>query len=249
LEFAIRAPDGQVYEGEQVNRNTGFGIVDAVRRLHPLNRDYNVNIEFFNVTRREPWTLILRSLSSQVGRFDIWAQTPRPGTSQGIFQSHVCEEVTIGIPSTTPKAIVVTSYVSKNAWEGKDGVSEIRTVEPGQISPFSSLGPTRDGLNKPDIAAPGQFITASFTQASEAQGKYPENRITPEGRYLTIQGASMAAPMVTGIIALMLQQNPSLTPEEIIRRFRYASREDNDTFFAWNKVWGFGKIDAERLLR
>jgi len=138
--------------------------------------------------------------------------------------------------------------------ERKDAIHARGQIADGQ------LGPTRDGLNKPDIAAPGQFITASFTQESEAQGKYPENRITPDGRYLTIQGTSMAAPMVTGIIALMLQQNPSLTPEEILQRFRYASRKDSDhkplalvtegnTFFAWNKVWGFGKIDAERLLR
>ena len=58
----------------------------------------------------------------------------------------------------------------------------------------------------------------------------------------------MATPFVAGVIALMLQREPRLTPEEIQQRLRITARRDRDTRRVWGSGFGFGKIDVEALL-
>ena len=67
------------------------------------------------------------------------------------------------------------------------------------IAVFSSRGPTLDERTKPDIMAPGILILAA--QAG--------------GAYTTKSGTSMATPHVSGVIALILEKNPNLSPSQI----------------------------------
>jgi serine protease AprX len=69
------------------------------------------------------------------------------------------------------------------------------------LAPFSSRGPTFDGVIKPDVVGPGVDIT------SAAAG-------TGNG-FVAEQGTSMATPFVAGVAALMLDHDPTLTPAEI----------------------------------
>jgi minor extracellular serine protease Vpr len=77
---------------------------------------------------------------------------------------------------------------------------------PRVLTDFSSAGPTPfDQLLKPDIAAPGEAILSSVPLAST---NYP-------GAFASWEGTSMAAPAVTGVVALMLERHPAWTPAEI----------------------------------
>lgn len=72
---------------------------------------------------------------------------------------------------------------------------------------FSSRGPTVDGKKiKPDIAAPGVSILSA--NVNNAAANFP-------GLYIVASGTSMSAPHVSGAAALVLQANPSLTPEQL----------------------------------
>lgn len=87
------------------------------------------------------------------------------------------------------------------------------------LAPFSSRGPLRDYSNpalgplepKPDLAAPGVKINAALSQDSD---EGVAHLLTPGSvagnRFIEFQGTSMAAPMVTGIVALMLEKNAAL---------------------------------------
>lgn len=70
------------------------------------------------------------------------------------------------------------------------------TDNQGHISAFSSRGPI-DGLVKPDIAAPGEAILSSV----------------PGGGYAAFDGTSMAAPHISGVVALMISAQPSLADD------------------------------------
>ena len=111
----------------------------------------------------------------------------------------------------------------------------------GEIAPFSSLGPTRDGRIKPDIVAPGMFITSARSRL------VPSSNNDPDQFHRVLAGTSMAAPHVAGIIALMLQYSPSLSAMQIASFLRETAREDSFTGLlpsGGSEIWGSGKADA-----
>lgn len=129
-------------------------------------------------------------------------------------------------------------------------------VKKGDIVPFSSRGPMADGRIKPDITAPGLTLATSISSF--------DTRYTPTGLnkqttvsstnfngktyyYAEFSGTSASAPMASGIVALMLQANPRLTPTDVQNIIAQTAIQDNFTGnlpAAGTNVWGHGKINA-----
>jgi len=74
------------------------------------------------------------------------------------------------------------------------------TTQSDEWSYFSSLGPSVYGEIKPNIAAPGSAVVSSYHHADDS--------------YYTASGTSMAAPHVSGVLALILNANPGATFEQ-----------------------------------
>ncbi len=96
-----------------------------------------------------------------------------------------------------------------------------QTASPSDDSlcPISSRGITEDGFAKPDLVAPGRMIVSALGERKDHTNSrlardFPE-RITSDTKHLRLSGTSMAAPMVTGAVALLLERYPTLTPDQI----------------------------------
>ena len=172
------------------------------------------------------------------------------------------------------EAGIVVSVAAGNDGPDNDGLSgmgssnlaitvgatdDINTVdrEDDTVASYSSRGPRRDNADgnplnelKPEISAPGTNIiqaegcVTSGTCVNFLGGDASENGYTGRG-----SGTSYATPSVTGIIALMLEANPQLSPLEVkeilkitAERRGEPTQPDVDPF--WNRDFGWGMADA-----
>lgn len=116
------------------------------------------------------------------------------------------ESGTIATPGIHPAIITVGATDHKGTLDRSDDT----------IASFSSRGPTRDQIMKPDLVAPGTGITSLRVRRSYIDKLSPHNRVNQH--YTTMSGTSMATPMVAGIAALILTKHPDWTPDQVKER-------------------------------
>ncbi|MEY8265757.1 S8 family peptidase [Lachnospiraceae bacterium 64-25] len=103
---------------------------------------------------------------------------------------------------------------------------------------YSSRGPSPYAIKKPDVVAPGTDII-SCNAGIEKRGRYYRNA------YIKKSGTSMATPVVSGALALLLQKYPFYTNEQAKQKLLYTSRDLKEP---WSKQ-GWGMIQIDRLLK
>ena len=170
--------------------------------------------------------------------------------------------MTVGEVGGTGNSIIsVGAYTSKNTYTAFNGTTINNGPLPsidfpgalGSVASFSSKGPTSDGRFKPDISAPGNVIASSVSRfdsnyvlSSPETVSYLTNN-TNNWLFGMMQGTSMSAPLVAGIIALWLQAKPNLTVAQIKTILQNTSITDSFTGTGTvipNNTWGRGKINA-----
>lgn len=151
--------------------------------------------------------------------------------------------------ATTDSVISVGAYCSRKSYY--DSNNELYTYNrctPDDIAYFSSYGPDESGIERPDLCAPGFAVISSanrYHDSSHYQHMPPGVTVSGvEYPYSVIYGTSMSAPVVTGVIALMLQLNPSMTVSDVREAFRASSVKDAFVTGGDHSKWGFGKLDA-----
>ncbi len=170
-------------------------------------------------------------------------------------------KASIGSPACSPSVICVGATAWRDHSINYEGIPLYYDCGMGGVvASYSSTGPTRDAIVKPDVVAPGTFVLSS------ASSFYTENNLETakkdiasfsefNGRkypWASFVGTSMSTPVVAGIIAQWLEANPKLTKDDIMAVFSNTCRKNNQDEtdrkegYAQEKdnQWGYGEIDA-----
>lgn len=235
----------------------GFvGLFNAEYGPDALNGDHECLIELWDISpgfgpAPGVWTIrVSGERISESGHFDVWITGSSLGAAgrRCYFTAGAENDELVTIPGTTAAVITVGAYSSKKTFVSHDGNTySYREATPGGLAFFSSHG-TRDdaaaGLRsrmKPEICAPG-FGVASALSADSPYVNALEQ--LPDLQHAILAGTSMSAPVVSGIVALLLEQNAAYSAGEIRELLMATARRDEFTGSVPNGRWGAGKVDA-----
>ena len=110
---------------------------------------------------------------------------------------------------------------------GATDTQQTAAVTDDVVADYSSVGPTLfDEVAKPDLVAPGNRLISLRTQGSYIDTNFPDNVIPladfaptapaeTASNYLMLSGTSTSAPVVAGAAALMIGEDPRLTPDDV----------------------------------
>lgn len=158
-------------------------------------------------------------------------------------------------PAAAPTVIAAgaTSYRTANVNYLGDKTGSDYGIN-GTVATYSSIGPTYDGRIKPDVVAPGSNIISScssyFIENNSTDAGYMTSVISTfehGGRvygWYNNTGTSMSTPVVAGAVALWLQADASLTPDDVMGVLSRTCRASDTSLEYPNNRYGYGEIDA-----
>ncbi|RYE90063.1 MAG: serine protease, partial [Myxococcales bacterium] len=181
------------------------------------------------------------------GTAQLWVQgtggADISSTSGGVLFRNPLKQGTVAVPATHPGLLAVGCTLNRLSWPTLSGptiqIEQLGSLTdpPGDtVCYFSGAGPNALGVLKPEIASPGAFVAAAmsrdarpdqnpssmFSSSSGCGGV--EDCMVVDAQHGIASGTSMSAPQVTGAVALLLEQKPTLTQPEIVALLQAGAR-------------------------
>jgi serine protease AprX len=186
--------------GDATGRGTQSDMVSALQWVFDNRVAYNIKVVNISYAAGTPESYMTSPVDAAVEQ--LWFNGVTVVAASGNFGS--VSNATWYAPGNDPFVISVGALDDNGTPNGIDD----------SLSSFSSRGVTQDGFYKPEIVAPGRKIIAPLASSSATLAVQRPGSVV-DGKYIQLSGTSMAAPVVTGVVALLLERNPSLTPNQI----------------------------------
>ena len=222
----LAAGDGTASGGEYEGMAPGANIVD-VRVI-----DATGSSDISTVLRGLQWVLAnratynIRVVNLSLGAPPAASYTLDPLATAAEILTFAGIAVVVAAGNSGPNGGTITSpgYDPYVITVGALDDNGTETTADDSVASYSSRGPTADGAAKPDLVAPGRKMVSLRAPGSTLDQLYPERQVTADNSttadYFRMSGTSMAAPVVAGAIALLLERNPSLSPEQVKHHLR-----------------------------
>src|SRR5437660_6083019 len=220
------APNAKIINLRALNQNgagTDSSVIAAVNAAIKLRSKYNIRVMNLSLGRQVYESYTLDPLCQAVeSAWKAGIVVVVAAGNQGRNNSAGTNGYgTVAAPGNDPYAITVGAMKTSNTPDRGDDA----------VASYSSKGPTAfDHVVKPDLMAPGNSVVSLLSPYSQLPKKYSAVDVftseyltrtrnsTLSPAYMRLSGTSMATPVVSGAAALMIQADPTLTPDTVKAR-------------------------------
>lgn len=199
------------------------------RRADPNNGDHQVDVFLRPEAGEGEWTVRLHGRRCLTGSYHAWIERTAPVSQSRFRPESASREYTVGSIGNGRMTVSVGAYDAR------------RSSRP--LMPFSSQGPSRDARLKPNLCAPGGGVRAARSSRPRESGRDQDGTTVKSG-------ASMAAPHVSGVVALMFEAAfpRMLSAAETKRLLRDSVRANATRPQGRDLRRGWGRLDARAAI-
>ncbi|MDX1667766.1 MAG: S8 family serine peptidase, partial [Saprospiraceae bacterium] len=240
--------------GKVAGRLTTFSFADPQKSYTEFYIRIEDGTNPYNYTSRLEKMDLYRFMVRGEGIFDAWFSSFIPITIDDPDLAGLPNDryrspdnlFGVGHPGDAKNVLTVGAFTNRGTWTDANGQTSLFNPlqVTGELANFSSRGPTFDGRIKPEITAPGKGILSAIPTYVEIS---PSLLMESDLIRAVYQGTSFSAPVVTGAIALLFEQNPEMKFRQIKSLITETAAADSHTGSNGvlpNSFWGYGKLNV-----
>ena len=185
----VARPTGGVYTSD---------VIEAIDWVLAHHKEHNIRVVNLSFSQVSPSSYLTSALDAAVER--LW----RAGVVVVASAGNLGEDSAVYAPANDPFIITV----------GALDPNDTLAADDDQLAEWSSRGTTYDGHTKPELLAPGRHIVSTLPAGTSIANSAPLANLVAPG-YAMMNGTSFSAPQVSGAVAVLLQQHPEWTPDQV----------------------------------
>jgi serine protease AprX len=230
--YAGTAPTANLVSVDVMNDAGQATVADVVAGADWILRNkstYNIKVANFSLHAVNRASVMFDPLDQAVER--LWLNGVVVVAASGNYAVNGAQSDVPFAPGNDPFVITVGAADTMGTMSQADDTA----------APWSAWGYSPDGFRKPEVSAPGRYMIGPVSAGGGLALERPDHVVAPG--YMQLSGTSFAAPVVSGIAAMLIAQHPTWTPGQIKGAIMATSVPTKSTAVAPGQL-GVGEVNA-----